>query len=617
MERSSSLESWRCNDRVTQIVPERRGSNSYLNARSPRSPRRDGVFIEGRLFVRRHGTVRRRSHRGLCPRRRVRTRGRTGEIPRDAFLRRRPPDRPRRCSERREGDRPLRRGVRPNDRPATRDPRRGRPLQDPRGRRRDDDGVGGDPRVGARDPVRRPVHGRQLRARDRGRTPHLRPHPRDAAEERGPHADDRCEGRGATPMSVLIRDVQIDRDVTQIYIEDNRIVEIGKKREADTVIDGKGKVALPGLVNLHTHAAMTLFRGWGDDLDLSTWLETKIWPAEAHLTPDDVYWGTKLACLEMIKTGTTTFNDMYFHMDAAAKAVKEMGLRAFLAEGIVDLNDPERAAKQLQTAEAVNRRIEAMKTDRITPVLGPHAIYSVSKDTLIRIRELADKTGSLIHVHLSETKREVDDCLVETGMRPAKYLDSIGFLAKDVIAAHGCWLDPSQIDLLAHTGTRVAHCPTSNMKLSVGQTMPYAALKEAAVVMGLGTDGAASNNNLDMFETMKVAALLQKYAHRDPTVLRALEAFELATLGGARALGIDAGILGADRLADLIIVDPRRPELTPRHDDVSNWVYSAHGNAVDTVICDGVVLMRGRRVRGEAESLEKATAVARDLVSRG
>src|SRR5437667_5249319 len=201
-------------------------------------------------------------------------------------------------------------------------------------------------------------------------------------------------------MSLLIRDIQVDRDVTQIYVEGNRIVEIGKKREADTVIDGKGKVALPGLVNLNPQAAMTLFRGWGDDLDLSTWLETKIRPVEAKLTPDDVYWGTKLACLEMIKTGTTTFNDMYFHMDAAAKAVKEMGLRAFLAEGIVDLNDPERAAKQLQTAEAVNRQIEAMKTDRITPVLGPHAIYSVSKDTLIRIRAAADESGVILHVHL-------------------------------------------------------------------------------------------------------------------------------------------------------------------------------------------------------------------------
>src|SRR3989449_998944 len=254
-------------------------------------------------------------------------------------------------------------------------------------------------------------------------------------------------------MSILIRDVQVEGDVTQVYIEGNRIVEIGRKREADTVIDGKGKIALPG----------------------------------------------------------------------------------FLAEGIVALSDSERAAKQFRAAEEVNRRIEAMKTDRITPVLGPHAIYTVSKDSLLRIRELADKTGSLIHIHLSETKREVDDCLTETGARPAKYLDGLGFLAKDVIAAHGCWLDPSEIELLARTGTRVAHCPISNMKLSTGQVMPYAAMKEAAVVMGLGTDGAASNNNLDMFETMKVAALLQKFAHRDPTVLPSLEAFQLATTGCARA----------------------------------------------------------------------------------
>lgn len=417
-------------------------------------------------------------------------------------------------------------------------------------------------------------------------------------------------------MSILIKDVQVDGDVTQVYIEGNRIAEIGKRREADTVIDGRGKVALPGFVNLHTHAAMTLFRGWGDDLDLATWLETKIWPAEAKLRPEDVYWGTKLACLEMIKSGTTTFNDMYFHMDQAAKAVREMGLRAFLAEGIVDRNDPERAAKQLRTAEDVNRRIEAMKTDRITPVFAPHAIHTVSKDSLLRIRELADKKGSLIHLHLSETKREVDDCLAETGMRPAKYLDSLGFLTKDVIAAHGCWLDPSEIEILAHTGAKVAHCPISNMKLSAGVAMPYTALREAAVVMGLGTDGAGSNNSLDMFETMKVAALLQKFATGDPKVLPATEAFELANLGGARALGIDAGIIGVDRLADLILIDPVRPELTPRHNDVSNWVYSAHGNIVDTMICDGVVLMRGRRVKGEAEILERAANVARDLVTR-
>ncbi|HYY47472.1 MAG TPA: amidohydrolase [Thermoplasmata archaeon] len=418
-------------------------------------------------------------------------------------------------------------------------------------------------------------------------------------------------------MSILIRDVEVEGETTQVYIEGNRIAEIGKKREADIVIDGRGKIALPGFVNLHTHTAMTLFRGWGDDLDLSTWLETRIWPAEAKLTPDDVYWGAKLACLEMIKGGITTFNDMYFHMDQVAKATRELGLRGFLAEGIVDLNDPERAAKQIRDAEEVNRRIEAMKVDRLTPVWGPHAIYTVSKDSLLRIRELADKRGSLIHLHLSETKREVDECVVETGMRPAKYLDSLGFLAKDVIAAHGCWLDPSEIEILAHTGAKVAHCPISNMKLATGAAMPYAALREAGVVLGLGTDSAASNNRLDMFETMKVAALLQKFATGDPKALPATEAFEMASLGGAKALGLDAGVLGVDRLADLILVDPRRPELTPRHSDVSNFVYAAHANAVDTTICDGVVLMRNRRVKGEAEILERAAQVARDLVTRG
>jgi 5-methylthioadenosine/S-adenosylhomocysteine deaminase len=298
---------------------------------------------------------------------------------------------------------------------------------------------------------------------------------------------------------------------------------------------------------------------------------------------------------------------MYFHMDMVAKAVKEMGLRAFLSEGFIDMGFPSRAQEQFKAVDEANRKIEAMKSPRITPALGPHAIYTVSEDSLRRFRELADKKGYRIHTHLSETKREVDDCTSQHGMRPAQYLDKLGILAKDVIVAHGCWLDPSEIEILAHTGTKVAHCPTSNMKLASGQAMPYAAMKEAGVVMGLGTDGAASNNNLDLFEA---------FAHRDPTVLPAHEAWQLATLGGARALGIDAGLIQEGRLADLILVDLRRAELTPRHDDVSNWVYSAHGNIVDTVICNGQVLMKGRRVKGEAEILEKAAQAARELVSR-
>ncbi len=417
-------------------------------------------------------------------------------------------------------------------------------------------------------------------------------------------------------MSILIKDVTLEGRVTQIYIEGNRIVELGARREADVVIEGKGKVALPGMVNLHTHSAMTLFRGFGDDLKLHEWLTTKIFPREAKLKPEDVYWGTKLACLEMIKTGTTTFNDMYYFMDHAAKAVKEMGLRAFLSEGFADMNEPDAGEVVLKRVQEVNRKIQALKLERIVPALGPHAIYTVSKESFLAIRELADKTGLLVHTHLAETKREVDDCLSARGMRPAQYLDSLGFLTRDVIAAHCCWLDPSEIELLAKAGAKVAHCPVSNMKLATGQAMPYAALKEAGVLMGLGTDGAASNNSLDMLESMKFAALLQKFAHNDPTVLPASEAFQMATLAGARALGIDAGLIEAGRLADIILVDLRRPELTPRHDDVSNLVYSAHGNIVDTVLCDGQVLMKGRRVKGEAEIMEKADAVAEDLVTR-
>ena len=421
-------------------------------------------------------------------------------------------------------------------------------------------------------------------------------------------------------MSVLLKDVTLAGDVlgnvTNLYIEGDRIAEIGPKREAETVVDGKGKIALPGLVNLHTHASMTLFRGFGDDMKLQDWLETRIWPKEAKLTPDDIYWGAKLACLEMIKTGTTTFNDMYFQMDQVAKATKEMGLRAFLGEGLIDFNDAAAGQEMLKKVQGVNRKIEALKTARIVPVLAPHAIYTVSKDTLVAMKELADKKGYLLHTHLSETLREVEDCLAKHAMRPAQYLDSLGALVRGVLLAHGCWLDPAEIETIARAGSKIAHCPVSNMKLASGQAMPYAALKEAGVVMGLATDGAASNNSLDMFETMKFAGLLQKFAHNDPTVLPADEAFQMATLGGARALGIDAGLLEVGRLADVILVDPRRAGMTPRHDDLSNVVYAAHGDCVDTVVCDGQVLMKGRRVKGEAEILEKAAAVARDVVTR-
>ena len=418
-------------------------------------------------------------------------------------------------------------------------------------------------------------------------------------------------------MSLLIKDVQLEGEVTSIYIEENRIVAIGDKArtEADTVLDGKGKAAIPGFVNTHTHAAMSLLRSYADDLPLREWLEKAIWAREAKIEPEDIYWGTKLACLEMIKSGTTAFNDMYFHMDQAARAVKEMGLRAVLSEGFIDMRDPDLGRQLLKKQGPVLKKIEGIGTDRVHAALGPHALYTVSRDSLQAIKELSDTKGYLVHFHLAETKQEVEDCVTEQGMRPVKYLESLGFLSRQLLAAHCCWLEQDEVDLLARDGVRVAHCPVSNMKLASG-AMPYKALREAGVLVSLGTDGPASNNNLDMLESMKFAALLQKFASSDPTVAPAAEVYEMATLGGARALGLDCGLIEESRLADIVLIDLRRPEMNPAHDLKSLLVYSAHGDVVDTVICDGQVLMKGRRVPGEAEIVRKAAEAGRALASR-
>lgn len=362
---------------------------------------------------------------------------------------------------------------------------------------------------------------------------------------------------------------------------------------------------------------MTLFRSFADDLPLREWLETKIWPREAKLTGEDVYWGTKIACLEMIRSGTTCFNDMYFHSDRAAQAVQEMGMRAVLSEGIIDRGDPALGGAQLKTALDMVRRIQALRSSRIVPALGPHAIYTVSGETLQAVHELSDAKGFLVHIHLAETQGEVDDCIAMYGVRPGKYLESLGVISRKLVAAHGCWLEAEDIELLAGDGAKVVHCPVSNMKLATNRAMPYARLKEAGVLLALGTDGASSNNNLDMFESMKFAALLQKFTTGDPTVAPAGEMLQMATLGGARALGIDAGIIEQGRLADIALLDLRRAELTPRFDLESLLVYAANGSVVDTVICDGEVVMRGRKIKGEADILQRAAEVAQEAAAKG
>ena len=415
-------------------------------------------------------------------------------------------------------------------------------------------------------------------------------------------------------MGISIRDVLLpDGRTASVTVEGDRIAEIGRPREADVTIDGRGKALLPGFVNTHTHAAMTLFRGYADDMDLQRWLSTKIWPAEARLTPEAVYWGTKLACLEMLRSGTTCFNDMYFHMDMAAKAVDEVGLRAVLSEGFIDLSDPARAEREFRQTRTVLAKIRGLRSPRVRPALGPHSVYTVSEPSLRELRTMASSEHLPIHIHLSETRAEVDDVKKERGMPPASYLDSIGFLGPDVVAAHGCWLDDLEIRRLAQQGVAVAHCPVSNMKLATGRAMPLAAMRDAGLTLSLGTDGDASNNSLDMFETMKITALLHKFAASDARAAPARAVFEMATAGGARALGLEAGEVAVGKLADLVLIDLRRPGLTPTHDLVSNLVYAGRGDCVETVICDGRVLMRDRVVRGEAEVLEHASAIAAKL----
>jgi 5-methylthioadenosine/S-adenosylhomocysteine deaminase len=417
-------------------------------------------------------------------------------------------------------------------------------------------------------------------------------------------------------VSILIKDVLLDGRVTDIYVEDNLIAEIGRRQEAEVVIDGRGKACIPGLINAHTHAAMTLFRSYADDMNLQEWLQTRIWPLEAKLRGEDVYWGTRLACLEMIKTGTTTFNDMYFYMEDAARAVVDAGLRAVLSYGIIDLFDEEKAEAELKAAESFIRHVENLRTERVSAAYGPHAIYTVSRGTLEAVRDMAVERDIKVHFHLAETEREIEQSREMYGRGPVQALEEMGFLGPWLVAAHCVWLDEGDMRLMGDRGVSAVHNPTSNMKLSVGRALPYEGLRATGVTLALGTDGAASNNNLDMLEAMKLACLLQKFYTGKPTVLRAEEALHMATEGGAAALGLNAGKIEEGKLADIVLLDLSRPEMVPFFNLNSILAYAASGAAVDTVICDGKVLMRGGRVEGEEEVLTKAREVAEDVVSR-
>lgn len=382
-----------------------------------------------------------------------------------------------------------------------------------------------------------------------------------------------------------------------VLVDGNRIVEVKKgiNEAADTVIDATGKVVSPGFINLHTHSPMGLFRGLADDLPLMDWLQNHIWPREAKLTRDYTKVGAYLGALEMIKTGTTTFLDMYFFMDAVAEVVEESGLRGYLSYGMIDLGDPEKTEKEVKEALRTMEFIDKLGSERVHFVFGPHAPYTCSIALLKEVRKLANEHGKLITIHVAETMAEIGQISERYGKSPVVLLDEIGFFGSDVIIAHGVWLDSRDIQILARHGVTVAHNPGSNMKLASG-VMPLQKLLNAGVNVGLGTDGAASNNNLDMVEEMKLAALLHKVHNLDPTVADAKTVFKMATLNGARALRLNAGVIKPGYLADVVIFDFNKPHLRPINDVVSHIVYSANGNDVETTIVDGKILMLDREV---------------------
>ncbi|WP_456396734.1 amidohydrolase family protein [Thermococcus sp.] len=404
-------------------------------------------------------------------------------------------------------------------------------------------------------------------------------------------------------MSILIKNGHViygenfEIVKADILIEGNRIAKVagGIKEAADTVIDARGRVISPGFINLHTHSPMGLFRGLADDLPLMDWLEKYIWPREAKLTRELTKAGAYLGVLEMIRTGTTAFLDMYFHMDAVAEVVLEAGIRGYLSYGMIDLGDPDRTEKELKEAVRTMEFIDGLRSDRVHFVFGPHAPYTCSIALLEKVRELADEHNRLITIHVSETQSEIGRILERYGKSPVELLDDIGFLGRDVIIAHGVWLDSRGIHILARHGVTVAHNPASNMKLASG-VMPLAKLLKAGVNVALGTDGSASNNNLDMLEEMKLAALLHKVYNFDPTVADAGTVFRMATLNGARALRLNAGVIKEGALADLVVIDFNMPHLRPMNNIVSHIVYSANGGDVESMIVDGKILMLDREV---------------------
>ena len=423
--------------------------------------------------------------------------------------------------------------------------------------------------------------------------------------------------------------VTVDGQPCALRSVDGVVTEVGDDVAAqvgDEHIDAGGDVVLQGLVNGHTHAGMTLFRGYGGDRPLMEWLEQWIWPVEAELTEDDVYWGTRLACIEMIRCGTTRFWDMYWHPTAVARAVRDAGVRATVGPPLIDGLDDARSRTVCDRAAATLDELADI-SPRVEPGLAPHGIYTAGPATLAWVAEESARRDLPVQLHFLETADEVTGCVERSGQRPAAYLESLGLLSERLVLSHGVWLDDDDAARVGAAGAVVVTNPVSNLKLAVGGVFPYRRMRAHGVAVGLGTDGASSNNSLDLLADAKVFALLQKFSANDPAEAPAADTWAIATGSCAPALHRGAGMppadtdaadaadptrLAAGDAADFFLVRRDAPELSPGH-VLDNLVYAADHSVVRTTVVDGQVLMRDGVIGDESEVVAKVGECARRL----
>ena len=415
---------------------------------------------------------------------------------------------------------------------------------------------------------------------------------------------------------ILLKNVYARGKRCDILVRGNIISKIADSIDAPAaeVIDCSRMAAIPGFINMHTHAAMTMTRSAKEDTPLMPWLQ-HIWKIEAQIDEEILYWGNKLACLEMIKTGTTCYNDMYWGVGIAARACDEMGIRGVHSYCMLDNGDMVKAEKERRALVRAWEESQSFSSLNIFSV-SVHAPYTVCEQNMRWANEFAREHDLLLHIHLSETEQEIIDSQNKWGCSPVEYCERLGMLSDRMIAAHSLWLSPHDIELMGKYRVTAVHNVNSNLKISSGYKFPMEELIAAGANVTLGTDGCGSSNNLDMLEALKTAALLQKAWRKNPAAIPLDTLLKIGSENAAKAIGLNAGKIEEGKLADIVLIDMNNVWFTPNYDFEANLVYSANSSCVDTVICDGRIVMRGRKVEGEQEILDNAAACGERLMSR-